>query len=150
MKYYNLEKEFNEISQELYKEYKKQLGDSEIAKSLSVSVSGKDGDFKIEIDINDYWVYIENGRKPNSKPPPLKAMINFVKKNNLPLNKGGKLYTVESLAYVIGRSIAKKGIKPKHSLQKSIESIKSIDERLAEAFAKDVEIELQNSLNKIK
>ena len=150
MKYTNLQKTLDSISDEFLQEYKKKLGDSNISKNISIDIKNVSGEYTIILELEDYWKYIENGRKPGSKPPPLTDMIKWVKKNNLPLNKNGKLYTVEQLAFVIARSISKKGLPAKHTLQKSIDTISNIEERIAMSLADDFEVSLSETINKIK
>jgi hypothetical protein len=50
----------------------------------------------------DYAIYVDKGRKPNSKMPPEKPIKDWLKVKGLP----------ERLAFPIRRSIGKKGIRP--------------------------------------
>jgi len=146
----NLYKFLDGVSAEVLAEYKKQLGEnSDLANSLSFSIDKANGTtFNVAINLEDYWIYVENGRKPGSKPPPFNDILTWVKKKNLPLGWQGKLYTVEQVAKRIQLSIGKRGVKGKHYLEKAVESA-SLDELLEEALAKDVEKELLQTLNKL-
>mgnify|MGYP003352699205 FL=1 len=89
----------------------------------------------------DYWKYVEEGRRRGGKMPPQQAMLNFIRDRGIKvelskaksnkikslkskrIKKAVKQISVEkkakSLAFVLGRSIAKKGIKPTHFLQEA-------------------------------
>lgn len=59
---------------------------------------------------NDYFQYIDTGRKPRAKKVPIEDLIPWMKKNNIrPM--GGRTYT--SLAYAIQQSIYRLGISGK-------------------------------------
>lgn len=75
----------------------------------------------ISIQLEDYWQFVENGRKAGKYPP-----INDIKKwisvkPVLPRPfKSGKLPTDNQLAFLIARKISKVGIKPKPFLKPTI------------------------------
>lgn len=113
--------------------------------SLNESIKGKIKQkgkwIEISINLNEYWKYVEKGRKPG-KFPPVDAIKEWIKiKPVLPRPYNGKLPTTDQLAYLIGRKIATKGIKPRPILQNTIDTfglasmldqwIKSELERLA-------------------
>ena len=92
---------------------------------LEKSIKGiikKNGKYlTISIQLNDYWRFLEYGRKPGKYPPPdvLKKWISV--KPVLPRpTKSGKLPTANQLAYLIGRKISKNGIKAKPFLKPTI------------------------------
>lgn len=79
--------------------------DSNIIKKLSY-------DFKIDLDgfevsffLPDYWIYIQYGRKVNSKMPPEKSILDWMKRKGI-----DKKY-----AFPIRKNIAKYGI-PAHDI----------------------------------
>lgn len=87
--------------------------------------------------------------KYTDKPPPLSAMIKFVKDNNIQgrNKKTGRFITRKSLAFAFRASIFKKGFKAQNYIP-STELSKQID-RVAEAFA-DVDLDkLDRELDKI-
>ena len=143
----NLTRVLNQISLEIYTEYKKQLGDSEIAKTMSIEVVVDKEHYDIILNIEDYWYYIENGR-PAGEQPPIDDLIKWVKRKNLPIGNGAK--TVEDIAYAIAQHIEANGIPGKHYLEKSLQKVNNIEDRIAEAFADDIELELENKLKTIK
>lgn len=75
----------------------------------------------ISIQLEDYWQYVENGRKAG-KYPPLSAIKKWISvKPVLPRPlKSGKLPTANQLAFLIARKISKVGIKPKPFLKPTI------------------------------
>lgn len=75
----------------------------------------------ISIQLEDYWQYVENGRRAG-KYPPINAIKNWISvKPVLPRPlKSGKLPTANQLAFLIARKISKVGIKPKPFLKPTI------------------------------
>ncbi len=53
-------------------------------------------------------IFIQKGRGANKKPPPSSVILEWIKARRITPTKG----TQESLAFLIARSIGKKGIKP--------------------------------------
>lgn len=103
---------------------------------------------EVELELESYYWYVENGRKAG-KFPPIQKIEDWIKvKPVLPYtDKNGKLPTLNQLTYLIGRKIKEDGIEGKHVLQKSVDDIyREIEKRLVEALSKDlhkaVEIEL--------
>lgn len=75
----------------------------------------------ISIQLEDYWQYVENGRKAG-KYPPINAIKKWISVKPVfprPL-KSGKLPTANQLAFLIARKISKFGIKPKPFLKPTI------------------------------
>ena len=75
----------------------------------------------ISIQLEDYYQFVENGRKAG-KYPPINAIKNWISvKPVLPRPlKSGKLPTQNQLAFLIARKISKVGIKPKPFLKPTI------------------------------
>lgn len=87
---------------------------------------------EIDLHLEDYYQWVEEGRKPG-KMPPVKSILDWVKaKPILPRPFGGKLPSQESLAFLIARSIGKNGTKPQHILGDTLDSMdKHIDDKLS-------------------
>lgn len=127
------------IANEFVQEYKKQLiadgkkATGNLVNTAKSYVSWNGTVLSVSIDLPDYWIYTENGRKPG-KFPPLDKIKQWIKvKPILPrASKNGKLPSDESLAYLIGRKIATKGIKGSHSLAKTIDSFKLVQKVTSE------------------
>lgn len=82
----------------------------------------------ISIQLEDYWQFVENGRKAGKYPPinDIKKWISVKPVLPRPL-KSGKLPTDNQLAFLIARKISKFGIKPKPFLKPTITSFDLIN-----------------------
>lgn len=113
----------------------------------------------------DYWKYVDGGRKKGSKQPPQDAMLKHIavrgewhakkasdiskfytnkkglkvaRKTPLPMDKARK-----SLAFLIGRSIKRKGIKPTNFVEEGIVGIeRQLEADLLEAVGRQIEVQL--------
>ena len=77
--------------------------------------------YRIYLQLEDYWKYLEYGTKPHF--PPVEKIAEWIRiKPVLPRpNAKGKLPTQKQLAFMIARSISIKGTKPNHTLQQTID-----------------------------
>ena len=118
----------------------------------------------LQVYMNDYWKYVDQGRKKGSKQPPQDAMLKHIavrgewhvkkvndlskfrtvkgkqiaRKTPLPLDKARK-----TLAFLIGRSIKKHGIKPTNFVEEGISGIeRQLEADLLEAVGRQIEIQL--------
>lgn len=98
--------------------------------------------YEIVFTLPDYWKWVENGRKPG-KMPPINSIMKWVRKKNIPIKT-----TLKQTAFVIARSIGKKGIKGKHYLKKSKEQLPDFKTGLIEAIKKDIQVTIKTSLKK--
>lgn len=100
--------------------------------SMKTLVDIYDDHFEVNIELEDYWYYVEHGRKPGKFPPVNKIREWIEVKPVMPRpmtlvrhNKSGdKQYTVtptvDQLAFLIGRKIANKGTDPQPFFEKNI------------------------------
>lgn len=112
--------------------YKKDLGynraTGKLADSVKVEVSGSTGDWVITVYLEDYWKYIEEGRKPGGKFPPVNKLLQWIIEKNLQprpykIPSGSyKIPTEKQLAFLIGRKIAKEGLPAYNYLKNNIET----------------------------
>lgn len=123
-----------------------------LIKSLDYEVLKKLDGFLLEIQAAGYLKYVDQGRKPNSKMPPVDSIIPWVKARGLQFrNKKGQFITRESTAFVISRSIGRKGIKPTNVIEKTqISVLNKYDDIIRSAFKKDIEDILNNIMQKIR
>lgn len=87
-------------------------------REIKVTVNGD----QINTAIPSHYLFVDSGRKAG-KMPPIKPIIEFIKKNNIRLPEG---MTQKSLAFAIANSIAKKGVKPRpfiEDLQEELEKL---------------------------
>ena len=93
----------------------------DLSKSLNGIVKQNGKYIVVSIQLNEYWKYIEYGRKAGKYPPPdaIKKWISVKPVLPRPL-KNGKLPTANQLAYLIGRKISKTGTKAKPFLKPTL------------------------------
>lgn len=140
----------NDFGKFLVEEYKDRLilnnvnASDTLYNSVTYMVKNGNNLFEVQLSLEDYWKYVENGRKPG-KWPPIIAIAKWVEiKPVIPRPmKNGKLPTTQQLAFLISRKIGLEGIKPKPLLEQSVEEVWDVmKEYLEEALAKDVENEI--------
>lgn len=79
---------------------------------------------------NDYFIWVERGRRPMARKVPVEAIIKWMKSKNLRPRYG---QTINSLAFAIQNAIYKSGIKAKQMLDPIINvSLDLISEYIAE------------------
>ena len=144
----------NSFGRLLVEDYKESLiynsvnASDDLYKSVIYYFESDNRFLEVQLELESYYWYVENGRKAG-KFPPIQKIEDWIKvKPVLPYtDKNGKLPTLNQLTYLIGRKIKEDGIEGKHLLQKSVDDIyREIEKRLVEALSKDlhkaVEIEL--------
>lgn len=156
----NVEKELQRFAKEvvrtsesnLIKQGKRSSG--ALYNSLDHTLEVFPNSFSLKFDMTDYGEFVDKGvsgkeRRYNTpyrftnKMPPRKNILDWVNKKRIRLRgkdgkfkKGGQ----ESLAFLIQRSIYKKGIKPSLFFTKAFEQhFKGLDKELEKAFALDIE-----------
>lgn len=150
-KWKNTYQVLNEFGLELIAKYKDKLAqqdytEGELFKTIKLEgIKYNNGIFNIEINIADYWKYIEYGRRAGAKMPPVNVIEKWITKKNIiprPITlKSGKqvIPTTKSLAFVIARSIGIKGIKPRPYLNDSLDEIRlNLIDRLKDSITKDL------------
>lgn len=98
-----------------------------------------------------YWDVIERGRRPNKKPPPIDAIVDWMKKKPIRLQaKGGGFIkstpqAQRAAAYLIARAIGKRGIEGIHFYEEAIQAaIEDWGPRLEAAMAQDIQEKLND------
>lgn len=107
--------EIEKIVQQLIETYKNNLKEGghvatgDLMNNISYKIKTQKGDYRVEIIMEEYWKYLETGTKPHF--PPLEAIRKWITiKQILPrMSADGRLPTLSSLAYLIGRKISLKG-----------------------------------------
>ena len=81
----------------------------------------------VSIQLEDYYKYVENGRKAGKFPPVdvIKKWITI--KPVIPRGKNGKVPTENQLSYLIGRKIAREGTRANPFLEPTIRDFKLVD-----------------------
>lgn len=145
MEFTNLLNTLEEFSKEFVALYKNKLqrDNKKATGELINSIKGEivDGGtvFTFQIELADYWKWIENGTKPHW--PPVDAIKKWiVAKPIIPREVSGIKPTNDQLAYLIGRKIAKDGTKAGLQLAETIEELNDIlVKRVEDALTKDIE-----------
>ena len=148
--------EYAREAEEIYK-YQISLGGKNASRKLIDSVNSQINvngtEYEVVLKLQDYWKYIEGGRKgTESSPPgakykaafpPVKAILDWILvKPVLPRpSADGKMEKLrpKSLAYLIGRKIEQEGIEPHPALKTTQEELDRIyHERLSAALGHDI------------
>lgn len=126
--------------------YRTKLNENEVnaggtlLNSVSTEVRVGEQGFSVVINLADYWKYVEYGRRPGKYPPP-DAILRWVQiKPVIPRpDKRGIIPSDRSLAFLIGRKIAKEGIEARPLLHDSVEEINRYYlPKIEQAAAKDI------------
>lgn len=99
--------------------------------SVSYFVEHNNTTFEVKLSLEDYWIYVEKGRKAG-KFPPFNAIKKWVEIKPIiprPFNNG-KLPTINQLTYLIQRKIGLEGIEPRPLLTTTIDNL--IDNMIVE------------------
>lgn len=152
MKYNNLESVLRDYTNDLQIYLKKNvpIASGKLHNSIDVQVNKFGSIYKVSCRLDEVYKYIEEGRKPGSFPN-LDAIVKWIKvKPIIPRPYKGKLPTTNQLAFLIGRSIKKNGIKPKPFINNTVESVHNKYEQLIySAIEKDAETFIVNKLKSI-
>lgn len=148
MEYNNLRNVLNRLSPILISLYRQNIDSTgttatgKLANNISFEVVQENNLYAVDFFLEDYWKYVEFGRRPG-KWPNIKAIENWIKVKRIAPR-------FNNLTYLISRKIALKGIEPKELLTKSIDTFQeNYIELIEEAITKDIAVELDKNLNKV-
>lgn len=132
------------LGNEVINEYREQLTLNNsnctglLGNSLRTSTSFENGKYDLYLWLQDYWKYVEYGRKAG-KFPNLDAIKRWIKnKPVLPMAYNGKLPTMDTLAYLIGRKIERYGTSPTNALNTTMTNIEQKFSTLDDAIDTDL------------
>ncbi len=118
-----------------------------LVQSVKYEMRMGDTSYEVGLWLEDYWKYVEHGRKAG-KFPPLSKIEEWIRvKPVIPRPYNGKLPTEKQLAFLIGRKIAQEGIEPKNVLKRTRDEV--LDEMLMsvkQAIMEDVAEDLNTVL----
>ena len=120
----------DEYAQKAEELYKRKLTDKginasyKLLNSVETVVRRNDDEFTVTINLEDYWIYVENGRGPG-KFPPIDKILEWIRvKPVIPYSDSrGRLPTEEQLAFLISRKISEQGTEPKRVLYETVEEL---------------------------
>lgn len=112
-----------------------------LIQNLKTDVKARGQKFEVFLYLEDYWKYVEEGRKPGKRPPFDKILEWVNIKPVLPEpDEKGNVPKPETLAFLIGRKIGEEGIKAGHQLKETLAEVNMRwIPRLQEALNKDIE-----------
>lgn len=135
-----------ELGREVAEQYKNNLRESghatqpdHLINSITTAVVVDDKAYRVTMELNDYWKYLENGTAPHW--PPVDAIRSWIDyKPVLPRpGKDGRIPTPNQLAFLIGRKIARDGTEGTHDFEEARdETVARWEQRIREALVEDV------------
>jgi len=97
----------------------------------------------VEIAGDEALIFIDRGRKKGGKQPPIQSLLDWIRARGIKgKDRAGRFISDNSLAFLIGRAIVRRGIKPAKILdlfQKR--SIQQLTRQLDKAVQKDLRID---------
>lgn len=140
----HLQQALGQYAQAIADQYKTNLENSgrratgQLISSVNTRVLVNGQIFEIELQLEDYYKYVEEGRGSGGFPPVNKILEWIKAKPILPYpDMNGKLPTENQLAYLIGRKIANEGFEGTHDLENTMEEV-DYESIIEEAIAEDV------------
>lgn len=139
----NLERVLNEISIKVLTEYKDKIkagayATGNLFNSVKTRLDITDNGIKLSfVDLPAYYLNVENGRKAG-KFPPIETIKKWMVAKGIPDKPG--------TAYLIARSIARDGIKPKPYIRQIKLNMKNYIDDIQSAIKQDLEISIKNNL----
>lgn len=148
MKFSRTEALLNSFAQTIVNRYRDKISEyasGKLYKTIDYSITAQNDSYLVTINLEEYWKFIEKGRRPGAKMPPLSAIEKWIKIRKIlprPVTlKSGKqrVPTIPQLAYVIARSIARNGIAPRPFMRESInQTIEDFKSKLSAAVREDL------------
>ena len=150
-------KALNDFGQKIVDNYKAELEacnyqDGQLYRTLSYSVKTDNSSWLISISLEEYWKYIEYGRRPG-KMPPLDVIEKWIKVKQIlprPLTlKSGKsvVPTIPQLSFLIARKIGRDGIRPRPFFKQSFEDAKrEFLSKITDAVQQDIVESIKESI----
>lgn len=106
----------------------------------SISVSYDAGNKSLQVEMLDYWKFVNDGRRPG-KYAPFDSIMNWISQKGLKgRDKKGRFITKESFAWGINTNIKKFGIAPTFFADNAEAKVtQEFEERIGEALNQDYE-----------
>lgn len=139
-----LQRALADYANDFVEKYKGHLSESDrrATGNLITSINSRvvvDGyEFIVEMELADYYIYVENGTRPHM--PPVSKILEWVKvKPVLPYPMAnGKMPTPEGLAWMIAKKIEREGTEGSHDLEKTFTEMDYWEQRIEDALDEDV------------
>lgn len=138
MTYENLYKAMEKYGEAFVVELIQQLKDADkvatgnLAKSIDYEIIEAIDMLSLGIKAEPYLAYVDAGREPGGKQPPVDAIVKWAKVRNMPRfrDKKGRFISDRARGFIIARAIARDGIKPTNVIKKTLRKLKNIQNRL--------------------
>lgn len=125
----HLQEALAQYAQAITDRYKQNLESSgrkasgELISSVNSKVTVNGNEYAIELNLEDYWKYVEEGTRPHF--PPVSKILEWVKvKRILPTPMAnGKLPTEQQLAWMIAKKIDRVGTEGTNDLEDTMEEV---------------------------
>jgi hypothetical protein len=117
------------------------VASGKLLRSLKFDVAEAVQGIQISFQASEYAYWVDQGRKPNRRPPPTSVIEDWIKIKGIQgRDKQGRFIKRKSLAYLMARKIGKFGIRPTNFFTITIKrKQKQLASNLSKAFQKDVE-----------
>lgn len=109
-----------------------------LADTVKAEVEVNETTISVELTLQDYWYYVDNGRKAG-KMPPISKIEEWIKVKR-PFGKSHKtIPSPRTQAYLIARKIGREGTRGTHDLRNASDmTYNAFRARLEQAIAEDV------------
>lgn len=139
----NLQEALAQYAQAIADKYKTNLESSgrratgQLITSVNTVVVVNENEFAIDLNLEDYWKYVEEGTSPHF--PPVSKILEWLKvKQILPTPMAnGKLPTEQQLAWMIAKKIDRVGTEGSNDLEHTMEEV-DYEAIIEEALDKDI------------
>lgn len=147
LQFRNLKGQLDALGREYVAELTQQLisadkvASGQLINSLDYEVLETVNGLVLKIIADDYLKFVDEGRRPGKRPPQ-KAILKWVEQRGIKIKK----QTSSQTAFVIARSIGKKGIKPTNVLKKTQQAI---FRNIQTLINKGIEIDIQEYIKNL-
>jgi hypothetical protein len=125
------------------------VASGKLKNSVNVQVKDTNDGAVFSIFMEEYYIWVQNGRLPGKKGVPVDAIENWIKDRGLTgRDKKGRFIKRQSFAFAIQKNIKKFGIRPSNFLDVAFDKLQS-NERLLELIGEESFDELVNLIEGI-
>lgn len=145
MEYRHLVEILNRVGSEMRDKYKEKIKNGAFAtgklyNSINYKIVVNETSIRLSLNLEDYWINVENGRVAGKKMPPISVIRKWMITRSIPDNKG--------TAYLIARKISEKGIKAKPYLRNTYnEVMPNYKAEITNALKKDIKNAIKQQVN---
>ena len=147
LQFRNLKNQLDALGREYVAELTQQLisadkvASGQLINSLDYEVLETVNGLVLKIIADDYLKFVDEGRRPGKRPPQ-RAILKWIENRNIKIKK----QTPAQTAFIISRSIGKKGIKPTNVLKKTQQAI---FRNIQTLINKGIEIDIQEYIKNL-